>query len=105
MAHSSSTDSQDETRTLTRNRVRPPSLYRVLLHNDDYTPMNFVVSILRDIFRKDDAEAVRVMLQVHKRGMGVAGIYPHEIAETKVGKVHQAAKVEGHPLKCTMEET
>ena len=105
MAASPQTDSHHDTRTVTRARVEPPRLYRVLLHNDDYTPMDFVVSILRDIFRKDDAEAVRIMLHVHQRGIGGAGVYPFQIAEMKVVKVRQAAKAEGHPLKCTMEET
>jgi len=95
---------QNETQTVTRTKVKRPPLYRVLLHNDDYTPMDFVVAVLRDIFRKDDAEAVRIMLHVHKRGIGVAGVYPHQIAETKVNQVHEAAKAEGHPLKCSMEE-
>ena len=96
---------EGQTETVTRRRVERPSLYRVLLHNDDYTPMEFVVAVLKDIFRKDEMEAVRIMLHVHKRGSGVAGVYPHQIAETKVGKVHDAARGEGHPLKCTMEET
>jgi ATP-dependent Clp protease adaptor protein ClpS len=98
------TQHQSETETVTRSRVERPPLYRVLLHNDDYTPMDFVVAVLRDIFRRDDAEAVRIMLHVHKRGIGVAGVYPHQVAETKVHKVHETAKAAGHPLKCTMEE-
>lgn len=101
---STKTQGQEQTQTVARTQVERPALYRVLLHNDDYTPMDFVVAVLRDIFRKDDAEAVRIMLHVHKRGLGVAGVYPHQIAETKVNKVHEAAKAEGHPLKCTMEE-
>jgi len=90
--------------TETREQVKPPPMFRVLMHNDDYTTMDFVVAVLREIFRKDDAEAVRIMLHVHKRGIGVAGVYPHQIAETKVNKVHAMAKAEGHPLKCSMEE-
>lgn len=101
---SAKTQHQDETQTVTRTRVERPPLYRVLLHNDDYTPMDFVVTVLRDIFHRDDAEAVRIMLLVHKRGIGVAGVYPHQVAETKVHKVHETAKAQGHPLKCTMEE-
>ena len=104
MGRAFSTDSQGEVGTLTRSRVKRPSLYRVLLHNDDYTPMNFVVMILRDVFRKNEGEAVRIMLHVHKRGIGVAGLYPHQIAESKVAKVHRQARDEKHPLKCTMEE-
>ena len=98
------TQQQGETQAVTRTRVERPPLYRVLLHNDDYTPMDFVVAVLRDIFRLEEAEAVRIMLHVHKRGIGVAGVYPHQVAETKVHKVHETAKAEGHPLKCTMEE-
>jgi len=101
---STRTQHQDDTQTVTRTRVERPPLYRVLLHNDDYTPMDFVVEVLRDIFHKDEAEAVRVMLHVHKRGLGVAGVYPHQVAETKVGKVHDRARSEGHPLKCSLEE-
>jgi ATP-dependent Clp protease adaptor protein ClpS len=101
---SSKTQRQGDTQTVSRTRVERPKPYRVLLHNDDYTPMDFVVAILRDIFQKEEPEAVRIMLQVHKRGVGVAGVYPYQIAETKVSKVHDTARAEGHPLKCSMEE-
>jgi ATP-dependent Clp protease adaptor protein ClpS len=104
MSAKTQSQGETETQTATRTRVERPPLYRVLLHNDDYTPMGFVVAILRDIFRRDEAESVRIMLHVHKRGVGVAGVYPHQVAETKVHKVHETAKAEGHPLKCTMEE-
>lgn len=101
---SSKTQQQSETQTATRSGVERPPLYRVLLHNDDYTPMDFVVAILRDVFHRDEAEAVRIMLHVHKRGSGIAGVYPYQVAETKLHKVHEAAKAAGHPLKCTLEE-
>jgi ATP-dependent Clp protease adaptor protein ClpS len=101
---STRTQHEGETETVTRTRVERPRPYRVLLHNDDYTPMDFVVEILRDVFHKDETEAVRVMLHVHKRGVGVAGVYPYQVAETKVGKVHDRARSEGHPLKCSLEE-
>jgi ATP-dependent Clp protease adaptor protein ClpS len=101
---SARTQQQDETQAVARTHVERPPLYRVLLHNDDYTPMDFVVAILRDVFHRDEAEAVRIMLHVHKRGIGVAGVYPHQVAETKVHKVHETAKEAGQPLKCTMEE-
>ncbi|MBN2450720.1 MAG: ATP-dependent Clp protease adapter ClpS [Lentisphaeria bacterium] len=94
----------EDVQTRTDRRVRRPPLYRVLLHNDDYTPMDFVVGILKGVFRREEADAVRIMLNVHKRGVGVAGVYPHEVAETKVAKVHTAARAEGHPLRCSMEE-
>jgi ATP-dependent Clp protease adaptor protein ClpS len=101
---SARTDQQSATQTVPETRVERPRMYRVLLHNDDYTPMDFVVAVLCEVFHKDEAEAVRVMLHVHKRGMGVAGVFPHQVAETKVGKVHDWARGEGHPLKCSMEE-
>ncbi|RDI96748.1 ATP-dependent Clp protease adapter ClpS [Meiothermus sp. QL-1] len=78
-------------------------MYKVLLLNDDYTPMDFVVEVLMRYFRKSEPEAVRIMLQVHHAGVGVAGVYPFEIAETKVQQVVQAARREGHPLQCTLE--
>jgi len=75
----------------------------VLLLNDDYTPMDFVVEVLMRFFRKSELEAIRIMLQVHHEGVGVCGVYPFEIAETKVNQVMQAAAEEGHPLQCIME--
>jgi ATP-dependent Clp protease adaptor protein ClpS len=91
---------------LTKERIRtqPPRMYKVLLHNDDYTPMEFVVMVLEVVFRKANPEAVRIMLNVHKRGIGVCGTYPFAVAETKVQKVRQLARSEGHPLRCSMEE-
>lgn len=75
----------------------------MLLLNDDYTPMDFVVEVLMRFFRKSELEAIRIMLQVHHEGVGVCGVYPFEIAETKVNQVMQAAAEEGHPLQCIME--
>lgn len=80
-----------------------PPLYRVLLHNDDYTTMDFVVMVLETVFHKTAAEATSIMLQVHKNGHGECGIYPHEIAETRVFKVQRLADEQGFPLLCTME--
>ena len=80
-----------------------PPMYRVLLLNDDYTPMDFVVEILREIFHKDRPEAERIMLNVHRKGAGFCGIYTYEIAETKVTRVRAKAKEAGFPLRCTME--
>lgn len=80
-----------------------PPMYRVLLLNDDYTPMDFVVEILREIFHKDRSEAERIMLNVHRKGAGLCGIYTYEIAETKVTRVRAKAKEAGFPLRCTME--
>jgi ATP-dependent Clp protease adaptor protein ClpS len=83
--------------------ARPP-LYQVLLHNDDYTTMEFVVQILMEVFHRPHAEAVQIMLHVHRRGIGVAGIYPYEVAETKVATVHALARKFEFPLKCSLEE-
>jgi len=79
-------------------------MYRVLLHNDDYTTMEFVVEILVHIFHKTVADATRVMLNVHEKGMGVCGVYTFEVAETKVDTVHNVARDHGFPLKCSMEK-
>ena len=87
----------------TREDVTEPPLYRVLLLNDDYTTMDFVVEILRTVFQKSIEDATRIMLAVHHSGAGVCGVYPFEIAETKVDTVHSLAKEYGFPLKSTME--
>ncbi len=84
--------------------LREPPMYKVLLHNDDYTTMDFVVDVLRTVFGKSLEEATRIMLTVHYNGIGVCGIYPAEIAETKVEMVHQLARRNGFPLRCSMEE-
>jgi ATP-dependent Clp protease adaptor protein ClpS len=81
-----------------------PPQYKVLMHNDDYTTMEFVVSTLEMVFRKPAAEAHRIMFAIHNQGVGVCGIYPHEIAESKVARVHNLARQAGFPLKCTLEE-
>lgn len=90
--------------TKTRPKTKKPSLYRVLMMNDDYTPMEFVVQILIGIFNKTAEEATTVMLNVHQNGVGVCGVYTYEIAETKVTQVMDAAKRNQHPLQCTMEK-
>jgi len=87
-----------------RQQVKKPAMYRVLLHNDDYTTMDFVVMILRNIFNKGPAEATRIMLNVHHQGRGVAGIFTREVAETKVATVHAAARRSQFPLRCSMEK-
>jgi len=79
-------------------------MYRVLLINDDYTTMEFVVEVLRTVFKKSTGEATRIMLNVHNAGVGLCGVYPHEIAETKVDAVHTLARENGFPLRCTMEK-
>jgi len=85
-------------------QLKMPSLYKVFLHNDDYTPMEFVIEVLESIFRKANPLAIQIMLDVHKKGSGLCGVYPYEIAETKVALVIDKAKQHRHPLKCTMEE-
>lgn len=94
-------DEQGE--TLTRDRIEHPRKYKVLLLNDDYTSMEFVVYVLQTVFRHSQAGATRVMLHIHRNGVGVAGIYTREIAETRVAQVKQMASEAGHPLQCTME--
>lgn len=90
--------------TKTRPKTKKPSLYRVLMMNDDYTPMEFVVQILVGVFNKTAEEATQIMLNVHQSGIGVCGIYTYEIAETKVTQVMDQAKRAQHPLQCTMEK-
>ena len=84
-------------------KTKRPSLYKVLLLNDDYTPQEFVVWLLQAVFKKDADEAVRVMLHVHQNGVGVCGVYTYEIAETKVAQVMELSRRNQHPLQCTME--
>ena len=86
------------------DEVREPRKYKVLLHNDDYTTMEFVVKVLKTVFSKTEAEAMDIMLRVHNEGVGVCGIFTTEVAETKVALVRQMAARDGFPLKCTMEE-
>jgi len=87
-----------------QNDLDEPPLYKVLLHNDDYTSMEFVVSILEQIFQKNSEEAVRIMLNVHEQGVGVAGVYTKEICETKIAVVHDLARRNEFPLRCSMEK-
>jgi ATP-dependent Clp protease adaptor protein ClpS len=90
--------------TKTRPKTKKPSMYRVLLLNDDYTPMEFVVEILEVVFKKSHEEAVMIMLHVHQNGVGVCGVFTYEVAETKVAQVLDAARRNQHPLQCTMEK-
>jgi len=92
------------TRTKTKTKTKKPSLYRVLILNDDYTPMEFVVHILERFFQKDREAATRVMLHVHNHGVGECGVYTFEVAETKVSQVMDFARQHQHPLQCVMEK-
>ena len=100
------TDDNDGTGVVTETRVKTkkPSMYRVLLLNDDYTPMEFVVFILEQFFNKNPEQATRIMLHVHQKGVGVCGVYTFEVAETKVAQVMDLARRNEHPLQCTMEK-
>ena len=88
-----------------RTKVKTPPLYKVVLLNDDYTPMDFVVVVLQTVFGMSREKATQVMLQVHREGMGVCGTYTREVAATKVDQVINLARKHQHPLQCTMEET
>ena len=95
---------EGDTASQTQDHVTTPPMYRVFLINDDYTTMEFVVEVLRTVFKKSTGEATRIMLNVHNAGVGLCGVYPHEIAETKVDAVHTLARENGFPLRCTMEK-
>jgi ATP-dependent Clp protease adaptor protein ClpS len=90
--------------TKTRTKTKTPSPYKVLMLNDDYTPMEFVVLVLQRFFKMGIEDATRVMLHVHQRGVGVCGIFPYEVAETKVAQVVDFARENQHPLQCTLEK-
>ncbi len=89
--------------TIERIKVKKPQMYQVVLLNDDFTPMDFVVWLLKNLFHKPEEEAARIMLQVHHQGAGVCGVYPYDVARTKVYQAREAAKIRQHPLECLME--
>jgi len=95
---------EGEVSTETRRRVARPPRYKVILYNDDYTPMEFVVAILETVFGKGPSAATQIMLQVHNAGLGVAGVYVLEVAETKVSSVHKLAEQRGYPLRAGVEK-
>ncbi|MGA1597677.1 MAG: ATP-dependent Clp protease adapter ClpS [bacterium] len=95
---------EHEVVTKDRPKLKRPQQFKVLLHNDDYTTMEFVIFVIQSVFHKSPAEATQIMLQVHEEGVGVCGVYSHEIAETKVEAVHELAQQYEYPLKASMEE-
>jgi ATP-dependent Clp protease adaptor protein ClpS len=99
-------DEQRDSGVLVERRVRAerPSLYKVMLLNDDFTPMDFVIEVLESVFGQDHTAATKIMLDVHRKGSGVCGVYPFEIAETKVARVQKMSKDSGHPLQCVLEK-
>jgi len=97
-------DNESLIKAQTKNKLKKPSLYKVLILNDDYTPMEFVVYLLKSFFNKSNEEATKIMLHVHQNGIGVCGIFSYEIAETKVIQVLDTSRKNNHPLQCTMEK-
>ena len=96
-------DLEDDLGVKERQKTKKPKLYKVLLHNDDYTTMEFVVYVLMELFHKSRTEATQIMLYVHTKGIGVCGVYTFDVAQTKVQQVTDNAREHGHPLMCTME--
>jgi len=104
MENNISPEIEESAGSITKEEVKEPPMYKVLLHNDDYTTMEFVIEVLMQVFAKTLEAATEIMLNVHHKGIGVCGVYPLEIAETKVETVHSLAKERGFPLRCTLEE-
>ena len=101
---SSRHDTGVATESRTEKKLEKPKMFRVLLHNDDYTTMEFVIFVLQAVFHHDEAKAVQIMLHVHRSGIGVAGVYTREIAETRVSQVEELAREHEFPLRCSIEE-
>lgn len=95
---------QENVNLLERSRTKPPKMYKVILLNDDFTTMEFVIEVLKTFFSMNQERATQVMLQIHNEGSAICGVYPKDIAETKVTRVSEFAKQHGHPLRCSMEE-
>jgi ATP-dependent Clp protease adaptor protein ClpS len=104
MANTSNDDNDTSVITETKPKTKRPPMYKVMLLNDDFTPMEFVVLVLERFFGLNHAQAFEIMLTVHKKGLAVVGVFSHEIAETKVGQVMDFARRHQHPLQCTMEK-
>jgi len=103
MSENNNTEGSNQAFTEDKKDVDLPKLYKVILHNDDYTPMDFVVEILTEVFRKDELSATQIMLNVHNQGRGICGVFTYEIAETKVEIVHKLAEQNEYPLHASME--
>lgn len=94
---------ESESNTLTKEKTQPPRMWKVILHNDDYTTMEFVIHVLMKFFNKNSDQAHALMLKVHHEDLAIVGVFTHEIAESKTAKVNNYSKSKGHPLKCSME--
>lgn len=103
MSSETEKDEQSGIATARKEKLQAPRMHKVLMHNDDYTTMEFVILVLQKFFNKTSSEAQAIMLQVHTRGFGICGIYTYEVAESKVAKVTKYARDNGHPLKCSTE--
>lgn len=103
MSSETEKDEQSGVATVKKVKLQPPKMYKVLMHNDDYTTMEFVLLVLQKFFNKSASESQTIMLEVHTRGFGICGIYTYEVAESKVAKVTKYARDNGHPLKCSTE--
>lgn len=104
MSDSDKTDGQAELAVKPKTKQQRPPMYKVLMLNDDFTPMEFVVHVLERLFNMTHAQAIEIMLTVHRKGVAVVGVFSHEIAETKVAQVMELARRQQHPLQCTMEK-
>ncbi|MBM3606034.1 MAG: ATP-dependent Clp protease adapter ClpS [Alphaproteobacteria bacterium] len=104
MTDSDNNDDQAELGVKPRTRTQRPPMYKVLMLNDDFTPMEFVVHVLERLFHMTHAQAIEIMLTVHRKGVAVVGVFSHEVAETKVAQVMELARRQQHPLQCTMEK-
>jgi ATP-dependent Clp protease adaptor protein ClpS len=103
MSSETDKDEQSGTATINKQKLQPPRMYKVLMHNDDYSTMEFVILVLQKFFNKNHDDAQAIMLAVHQRGFGVCGVYTYEVAESKVAKVIKYARDNGHPLRCSTE--
>ncbi len=103
MSSETDRDEQSGVATIRKEKLQPPRKYKVIMHNDDYTTMEFVILVLQKYFNKSSPEAHAIMLEVHTRGFGVCGIFTYEVAESKVAKVTKYSRENGHPLKCSTD--